>query len=99
MVKNRNRKILKIVFIVVISVSAAFFFFNKFGILKYYSLIAQKQELEFKLEEVNSQNDLLKMQIDSLKNSDIKIEKVAREKYNMKRKGETVIKFESKETY
>ncbi|MGE5350627.1 MAG: FtsB family cell division protein [Acidobacteriota bacterium] len=87
---------------IVVSASAvlvltfAFFFFYKFGILQYYKLFSQKKDLVGKIAEVEERNKLLRSEIDSLKTRDSKIEKVAREKYHMVRKGEKVYRIEEK---
>ena len=45
-----------------------------------------------KIDQANTEIELLDLQIDSLKNSTVKIEKVAREKYRMKYDYEIPIK-------
>lgn len=89
-----KKKISYIIIVCIIILVALFFVFNKFGVIHYLTLKNEKNNLEEKLEEVKQKNTLLNSQIDSLNNDDGKIEKVAREKYNMKRKGERVIKLE-----
>lgn len=90
------KKKLLILIISILLVVAGFFLFYKFGLMKYYNLLGQKEELSRKIEEINSENERLKAEIDSLKTNDAKIEKVAREKYNMLRKGEKAFKVEEK---
>lgn len=85
-----------IIIVSVIILTIMFLIFNKFGLIKFLTLKNEKNNLVEKLEEVKQKNTFLNSQIDSLKNDDGKIEKVAREKYNMKRKGERVIKIENK---
>lgn len=85
-----------IIIIAVVVIIAGFFLFYKFGILKYYDLLDQKNELKQKIEDINTENRKLRAEIDSLRNSDAKIEKVAREKYYMLRKGEKAFKVEEK---
>ncbi|MGE5456746.1 MAG: FtsB family cell division protein [Methanococcaceae archaeon] len=46
--------------------------------------------------EIEKKNQKMKAEIDSLKFNDAKIEKVAREKYNMTRKGENAFRIEIK---
>ena len=94
--KPKN-KISRIIILIIISITFLFFIFNRFGILRYLTLKKTKNDLIEKAEEVKKKNALLRAQIDSLKNDEGKIEKVAREKYNMKREGEKVIKIEYKE--
>lgn len=95
--KKPKKKLSKIIIGIIVSVTVLFFFFNSFGILKYLTLKKAKNDLIEKAEDVKKKNADLRAQIDSLKNDEGKIEKVAREKYNMKREGEKVIKIEYKE--
>jgi len=90
------RKKTFVIITTILVIIAGFFLFYKFGIMKYYNLLNQKDELNQKIEEVNQENEKLRAEIDSLKSSDAKIEKVAREKYNMLRKGEKAFKVEEK---
>lgn len=92
----KSGKIKAFIYIIILALIAGFFFFNKYGIVKYLDLYNQKQALEKQIMEAEKENDRLKAEIDSLKTQDIKIEKVAREKYNMKRKGEKVFRVEEK---
>lgn len=73
-----------------------FSLFYKFGILKYISLKNEKAMLQEKALQIGEENKRLRQEIDSLQNMDAKIEKVAREKYRMIRKGEKVFVVEEK---
>lgn len=77
-----------------VAIILLFFFFYKFGFLKYYTLRNQKLELIQKIAQVEAENKLLRSEIDSLKYMDSKIEKVAREKFKMMRKGEKIFSVE-----
>ncbi|MEO8209145.1 MAG: septum formation initiator family protein [bacterium] len=62
------------------------------GIIQRFKLESEKKDLEKQLEtEVKKSQELLK-EIDELKSSDTKIEKVAREKYGMTKDGEKIYK-------
>ncbi len=66
--------------------------FNEYGIVKFIRLNNQVNELNTKITEVENQNKQLQAEIDSLESKvPAKIEKVAREKYNMQRPGESKI--------
>ncbi|MGE5398969.1 MAG: FtsB family cell division protein [Ignavibacteriales bacterium] len=95
-IKIPGRKRIVLVAAGIIFVTALFFFFYKFGFLKYLDLVRQKNALIENINEMDKKNDLLKAEIDSLKTRDAKIEKVAREKYHMVRKGEKVFVIEEK---
>lgn len=62
------------------------------GIIQRFNLESEKEDLEKQLEaEVRKSQELLK-EIEELKTSDTKIEKVAREKYGMTKDGEKIYK-------
>ena len=71
--------------------------FNKHGIFKYWKLEGQVNYLKNRISKIKKENKILEAEIDSLKKKvPAKIEKIAREKYNMKRKNEQVIRIEKK---
>ncbi len=74
-----------------------FLFFNEYGVLKFIKLNKQVNELNEKIQTVEIENKRLQAEIDSLENKvPAKIEKVAREKYNMMRPGESKVVVEEK---
>ena len=74
-------------------VGLAYLFFNDAGILKYMSLKSRIKQVQSQIDSVKQDNQRLEAEIDSLKRKiPAKIERTAREKYNMIRKGETSIK-------
>ncbi|MGE5681172.1 MAG: FtsB family cell division protein [Bacillota bacterium] len=87
-----NKKILIVVSAVLLFIGITFFLFYKFGFLRYYELKTQTSRLKEDIDSVDKQNEALRSEIDSLKTKDAKIERVAREKYNMIRKNEKVFK-------
>ncbi len=70
----------------------SYFLFNQYGMLKYIELKSEQAKIKNEIDQVEYENNLLRQRIDSLNSVDYTIEKVAREKYNLKRKGEKVIK-------
>ncbi len=82
----------KIVYFIALSIIMAFLLFNNNGLVKYFRLNSDLDDLQMKIEQANAEIELLDLQIDSLKNSTVKIEKVAREKYRMKYDYEIPIK-------
>ena len=82
----------KIVYFIALSIIMAFLLFNNNGLVKYFRLNSDLDNLRMKIEQANAEIELLDLQIDSLKNSTVKIEKVAREKYRMKYDYEIPIK-------
>ena len=71
--------------------------FNESGAIKYLKLKQQVKSLNEQISDVDKDNKRLQTEIDSLKNKvPAKIERIAREKYNMIRKGEKTIKVNEK---
>ena len=67
--------------------------FNNDGLIKYLRLQNEVTEIKEQISEVEKENKSLEGEIDSLqKKSPAKVEKIAREKHNMIREGETTIK-------
>jgi cell division protein FtsL len=93
--KSKNKFKLFIYFLIFIA-AISFFLFSRYGILKYIDLLNQQEKLKNQIEQIETENKNLKSELDSLKSVDAKIEKVAREKYNMKSKNEKVIRVEEK---
>src|ERR1017187_2237348 len=89
---------IKIVIVVIVFFSGTMFLlFNEFGLLKYLRLQKEVNETKKEMQMVNEQNRLLKNEVDSLERKvPAKIEKTAREKYGMIRKGEKAIEIITK---
>jgi len=66
--------------------------FGNKGILQRYRLESERKELEKQLDEEYKKAETLRKEIEELRTSDEKIEKVAREKYGMTKDGETIQK-------
>lgn len=86
----------KIVYFLVLTSVLAFLLFNSNGLLKFYQLNKDLKQLKNQIEQANVTIEELDLQIDSLKNSTVKLEKVAREKYRMKYDYEIPIKVKTK---
>ncbi len=88
-IKYNSRIVFVIVFFIgLISLSV---FGNK-GLIKRIQLESEKKELEEILKAEIKKSEELQKEIEELKSSDNKIEKVAREKYGMTKEGEKVHK-------
>lgn len=97
-IKNRDdvwkRKIiLGIVFFCLVII---LILFSEFGLLKKYSINSELSEKIELLEEALRVSDSLEYEINRMKNDSIQIEKIAREKYGMIKKGEEVIILDEK---
>ncbi|HMS33989.1 MAG TPA: septum formation initiator family protein [Ignavibacteria bacterium] len=66
--------------------------FGNKGILQRYKLEAERKELEKQLDDEYKKAEVLRKEIEELRTSDEKMEKVAREKYGMTKEGETIQK-------
>jgi cell division protein FtsB len=66
--------------------------FGKKGILQRVELEMENKELQQKLKEEQEKTLYLQKEIEDLKNSEKKIDKVAREKYGMVKDGEEIYK-------
>ncbi len=96
MAKNK-KKLLLYLFIAIIVLGLLYIFLNERGVIKYFGLKSQVDSMQVELEQIKLENERLKNEIDSLqKKIPAKMEQVAREKYNMKREGETLIEIEEK---
>ncbi len=93
MASTKKRKYFLFVFIIFFILGLFYIFFNENGILKYLRLKNKLNSLKEEVGKVEDNNKKLQGSIDSLRSKvPAKIEKVAREKYNMIRKGEKSIK-------
>jgi cell division protein FtsB len=66
--------------------------FGKKGILQRVDLELENRQLQQKLKSEQEKTQYLQKEIDELKTSDKKVEKVAREKYGMVKEGEEIYK-------
>lgn len=96
MSKNKKKLVLYS-FIVIIVLGLLYILFNERGLIKYYGLKNKVDSMQVEMDKIKLENEQLKNEIDSLqKKIPAKMEQVAREKYNMKREGETLIEVEKK---
>ncbi len=83
----------RIVFVVIFfACLLSFAVFGNKGILQKFRLEAERKELEKQLDEEYKKAEVLRKEIEELRTSDEKMEKVAREKYGMTKDGETIQK-------
>ena len=66
--------------------------FGRKGILQRVDLELENRQLQQKLKNEEDKTQALQKEIEELKTSDKKVEKVAREKYGMKKEGEEIYK-------
>jgi cell division protein FtsL len=90
---KKRKKLLVLAFFILILSGLVFY---KFGILKYVELKQDRKAIQKKIDNIDNENKALRSEIDSLKNSDAKIERVAREKYGLKKANELVFTVDEK---
>jgi len=95
-IENKKTRFYIIASIVVIG--TLYLLFNSYGVVKYAKVKSELEDLNSRITQLEEENRLLEAEIDSLKrNVPAKIEKIAREKYNMIRPNEKKIEFKSEE--
>ena len=93
MTRYISNKLAFFVLLFILLIGSIYIIFNNEGIIKFVKLKNEVNDLNAKISQVEQDNKNIKAEIDSLQNKvPAKIEKVAREKYNMIRKGEITIK-------
>ena len=90
----KNKLLLKILFLVVVLGAISFLVFNENGVLKYLKLKNELNRMDNEILQAEEKIKVLQTEIDSLNTSNAKIERVAREKFNMMKKNEKVFKIE-----
>lgn len=91
--KRRNQILAGLLISIVIVV----LFFSDYGLIKRLSLYFKHSKLEEKIETQTAVKDSLQKRIELLKNDSLLIERLAREKYGMKKPNETIILIEKEE--
>ena len=89
----KNRKFKIYFFGLLFLIGLVVLFFNSQGVLKYLKLKKEVKEINEQIKAIDKENKQLEMGIDSLKKEiPAKIERTAREEYNMIREGEKTIR-------
>lgn len=93
--KSISKKLVIRILIIGISLAAvSYLIFNENGVLKFLKMKSEMRDLNKEILNAEERLKTLEAEIDSLKKSKAKIERVAREKYNMMFKKEKVFKIE-----
>ncbi len=93
---NRNKLVLRITILVLITGAIAFLVFNENGIFKYIKLRSEINRLDDEIKKAELKLNALNDEIDSLNTKKEKLERVARERYNMMLPNENVLRVEEK---
>lgn len=95
-IENKKTRFYIIASIVVIG--TMYLLFNNFGVVKYAKVKSEIEDLNTRITQLEEENRMLEAEIDSIKrNVPAKIEKIAREKYDMIRPNEKKIEFKAEE--
>jgi cell division protein FtsB len=94
--ESKKDRLLTWLYLAILIFLVLFLFFNKYGLLKYFELKSEINAIENEIERSKNEIEEMDKNIKSLKSSDKELEKVAREKFLMKKKNEKAFKFEDK---
>lgn len=93
-----NKKTRFYIIVTVVVIGTLYLLFNNYGVVKYAKVKSDVEDLSSRINQLEEENRKLEAEIDSLKrNIPAKIEKIAREKYNMIRPNEKKIEFKAEE--
>ena len=87
---NRKKRTKKILILVVFTILLVFFATGQRGTIQFMSFTKQKYDLENEIRALEEENKHLQIEKDKIENDPEYIEKIAREKYKMKKKDEKV---------
>ena len=87
---NRKKRLKNILILLAFIALLAFFATGQRGTIQLVSFIKQKQDLENDINSLETETKNLEIEKDNIKNDPDYIEKIAREKYKMKKKDEEV---------
>ena len=90
---SKKERLLTWLYLAILIFLVLFLFFNKYGLLKYFELKSEIHAIEREIERSKNEIEELDKNIKSLESSDEELERVAREKFHMKKKNEKAFKF------
>ncbi len=94
--KKKKKEFFKWFILILILLLLSFLTFNSNGLIEYFKATQRNRLLTEQIKDAEKKIKKTEAQIDSLKNSEKKIEEIAREKYNMLKPNEEVLKVERK---
>jgi len=93
-----NKKTRFYIIAAVVVIGTLYLLFNSYGVVKYAKVKNELEDLNIRITQLEEQNRMLEAEIDSLRrNVPAKIEKIAREKYDMIRPNEKKFEFKAEE--
>ena len=97
MASNKKSRFFLYLILTIFFVGLLYFIFNEHGLIKYLKLESEINSLNEEIIRLAEENENLQNEIDSLKKEiPAKIEKVAREKYDMIKEGEQTVEVTEK---
>lgn len=96
MKRKKNKNYFLWFFVALVLLSFAFLVFNSYGLLEYWKATKRNATITEQIKKTEKEINKTGLEIDSLKTSEKKIEQIAREKYNMLKPNEEVLKVEKK---
>ncbi len=96
MALKKNKLVQRLIIFAFFIIALAFLVFNENGILKYVKLRNEINKLDDEIKKTELRLQSLREEIDSLNTKKEKIEKVARERYNMMLPNENALRVEEK---
>ena len=96
--EQRTRGKLLLLVLLIISVFLVYnFFFGDMGYIKYRQLKNNEQKLLREINNLSAENEIIKKEIELLKNDPTYLEKYAKEKFGLVKPGEMVFQFKNEE--
>lgn len=93
-----NKKVKFYIIASVVVLGTLYLLFNSYGVIKFAKVKGELDDLNIRITQLEEENRKLEAEIDSLKrNVPAKIEKIAREQYDMIRPNEKKIEFKAEE--
>jgi cell division protein FtsB len=93
-----NKKTRFYIIATIVIIGTMYLLFNNFGVVKYAKVKSELEDLNIRITQLEEENRMLEAEIDSIKrNVPAKIEKIAREKYDMIRPNEKKVEFKAEE--
>ena len=93
---SKKDRLLTWLYLAILLFLVLFLFFNKYGLLKYFELKSEISAIEKEIQRSKNEIKELDTNIKSLESDESELEKVAREKFHMKKKNEKAFKFQDK---
>ncbi|MBU1102023.1 MAG: septum formation initiator family protein [Bacteroidetes bacterium] len=92
--KNKGNLIFVIIYLLLVTGLLGYLFFNDYGVLKYMQLKSEISIIQGDIQSTEKSIEELLIEIDSLKTSLNKIEKVARERHHMLKQNEQAFRIQ-----